>query len=208
MKKGFFLTFEGCEGVGKSTQIKLLEQVLKDRGVDYIRTREPGGCPIAERIRELLLSRENAEMGDECEALLYAAARAEHLKDTVIPALEEGKLVLCDRYLDSSLAYQGYARGLTVEFVEKVNAPAFSSRLPDCTLFLDLPPDAAFQRKGGADKSDRVEMSGMPFHRKVYQGYVALSERYPERIVRVDCSGTKYETHEKIVRLLEEKGAI
>ena len=208
MKKGFFLTFEGCEGVGKSTQIRLLEQTLRERGVDYTRTREPGGCPISERIRELLLARESAEMSDECEALLYAAARAEHLKDTILPALEAGKLVLCDRYLDSSLAYQGWARGLTFEYVERANEPALTGRMPDLTVFLDLPPDRSFRRKGGADESDRVEMIGMPFHRKVYEGYLLLAERYPGRIARVNCSGTKFETHDKIVRLLEERGVI
>lgn len=207
MNRGFFLTLEGCEGVGKSTQARFLEGVFQQNKTDYVRTREPGGCPVSERVRELLLSRESEGMSDACEALLYAAARAEHLDKVILPALAAGKVVLCDRYIDSSLAYQGWARGLTFDFVERVNAPAMK-RLPDCTLFLDFPPDRAFGRKGGADENDRLEASGIAFHRAVYEGYVALAARYPERIVRVDCSGTKYETHEKIVTLLRKRGIL
>ena len=143
--KGKFVTFEGCEGAGKSRQIALLEQHLKKTGVDYVLTREPGGSPVAEEIRRVILARENAEMTDVCEALLYAAARAQHLHDTVIPNLERGKLVICDRYLDSSYAYQAHARGLGMDYVRKINAFALQY-LPDTTIFLDLPPALAFRR--------------------------------------------------------------
>ena len=122
MTRGKFITFEGCDGCGKSTQLRLLSEYLEKQGVAHIFTREPGGGKISESIRQILLDGKNAEMTDECEALLYAAARVQHLADRVEPALKEGKLVVCDRYVDSSFAYQAYARGLGVEFIEKINA--------------------------------------------------------------------------------------
>ncbi len=202
--KGKFITFEGCEGVGKSRQIALLEGYLKENGVDYVLTREPGGSPVAEKIRSVILDRKNSEMTDECEALLYAAARAQNLKDTVIPALEQGKLVVCDRYLDSSYAYQAYARGLGMEYVRSINGFALSY-LPNATLFLNLSPEDAFRRKGGADRSDRVELAGMEFHERVYRGYLAVLEAEPERVVNIDCSGAIEQTHANILAALREK---
>lgn len=205
--KGKFITFEGCEGVGKSRQIALLEGYLKENGVDYVLTREPGGSPVAEKIRSVILDRKNSEMTDECEALLYAAARAQNLKDTVIPALEQGKLVVCDRYLDSSYAYQAYARGLGMEYVRSINGFALSY-LPNATLFLNLSPEDAFRRKGGADRSDRVELAGMEFHERVYRGYLAVLEAEPERVVNIDCSGAIEQTHANILAALREKGIL
>ncbi len=205
--KGKFITFEGCEGVGKSRQISLLEGYLKENGVDYVLTREPGGSPVAEKIRSVILDRKNSEMTDECEALLYAAARAQNLKDTVIPALEQGKLVVCDRYLDSSYAYQAYARRLGMEYIRSINEFALSY-LPNATLFLNLSPEDAFRRKGGADRSDRVELAGMEFHKRVYRGYLAVLEAEPERIVNIDCSGAIEQTHAKILSALREKGIL
>lgn len=205
--RGKFLTFEGCEGSGKSTQLRLLGQYLDREGVDYIMTREPGGSSISEKIREIILDGKNAEMCDECEALLYAAARFQHLKDTVVPALESGKLVICDRYVDSSLAYQGYARGLGVDFIERINAPALGEYAPDMTVFLNIPPDRAFMRKHGADENDRMERQGLEFHMKVYEGYLTLAAKYP-RICPIECGGTKFETAEKIVLALKDKGII
>lgn len=202
--KGKFITFEGCEGVGKSRQIALLEGYLKGNGVDYVLTREPGGSPVAEKIRSVILDRKNSEMTDECEALLYAAARAQNLKDTVIPALEQGKLVVCDRYLDSSYAYQAYARGLGMEYVRSINGFALSY-LPNATLFLNLSPEDAFRRKGGADRSDRVELAGMEFHERVYRGYLAVLEAEPERVVNIDCRGAIEQTHANILAALREK---
>ena len=144
--KGKFITFEGCEGSGKSTQIRLLSEKLKERGVDFIVTREPGGSDIAEQIRKIILNPQNTAMCDECEALLYAAARIQHLKEIVVPALNCGKLVICDRYVHSSLAYQGYARGLGEEYVAGVNSLALGEYAPDITLFLNISPKAAFER--------------------------------------------------------------
>lgn len=206
--KGTFITFEGCEGVGKSRQIKLLEEYLQKNNVKYYLTREPGGTPVSEQIRNVILDGKNVSMTDECEALLYAAARVQLLKEVVKPRLERGELVLCDRYVDSSLAYQGYARGLGVEFVGKINDFAIKNFMPDYTLFLNLPPELAFKRKGGVDKGDRVELSGMEFHQKVYQGYLDLAKKYPSRYIVIDASGEKEETHEKIILALKQKGVI
>ncbi len=206
--KGKFVTFEGCEGVGKSRQIKLLEKYLTEHNIKYYLTREPGGTSVSEQIRSVILDGKNVSMTDECEALLYAAARVQLLKEEIAPRLERGELVLCDRYIDSSLAYQGYARGLGVSFVEKINDYALKNFMPDYTLFLNLPPELAFKRKGGMDANDRLEQSGMEFHNKVYQGYLALSEKYSERFLMIDASGEKEQTHGKIITALKEKGVI
>ena len=148
--KGTFITFEGCEGVGKSRQIKMLEQYLSDNNVKYYLTREPGGTSISEQIRSVILDGKNTTMADECEALLYAAARVQLLKEEIAPRLERGEFVLCDRYVDSSLAYQAYARGLGYDFISQINSFALKNYLPDLTIFIDLTPEAAFARKKGA----------------------------------------------------------
>ncbi len=199
---GRFITFEGCEGSGKSTQIRLLSEKLKNAGIPHIVTREPGGSEIAEKIRSIILDGKNTAMCDECEALLYAAARAQHLREIVQPALEAGTLVLCDRFVDSSLAYQGYARGLGLEFVESINSFAMRDFRPDLTLFLNISPEDAFNRKHGADKEDRMEQLGLAFHTKVYQGYLKLADMYPDRIVKVECGGTKFATAQNIYNIL------
>lgn len=201
-----FITFEGCDGVGKSKQVKMLSEYLNSIGVKHIVTREPGGTEISESIRAIILNGKFKEMGDECEALLYAAARAQHLKDTIIPALDAGIMVICDRYVDSSLAYQGYARGLGYDYVEKINAFAYA-HMPDATVFLDLEPEAAFKRKGGDDKNDRLEASGLNFHKRVYEGYLELVKTTP-RIIDIDCSGEKHITHQKIIDALKTRGVI
>ena len=206
--KGKFITFEGCEGVGKSHQIRRLEEYLQKNNVEYYLTREPGGTTVSEQIRKVILDGKNVSMTDECEALLYAAARVQLLKETIKPKLDAGELVLCDRYVDSSLAYQGYARGLGVEFVEKINDYAIKNFMPDYTVFLNLSPEKAFLRKGGVDKTDRVEQSGMEFHKKVYEGYLDLANKYPERFIVIDASGEREQTHARIISALKEKGVI
>ncbi len=206
--KGRFITFEGCEGSGKSTQIRLLSERLKKQGVSHIVTREPGGSDIAEQIRNIILNGKNTAMCDECEALLYAAARAQHLREVVQPALNGGTLVLCDRFVDSSLAYQGYARGLGLDFVREINSFAMRDFRPDITLFLDISPRAAFERKHGADEDDRMEQLGMAFHQKVYEGYLKIAEAEPERVAKVACSGSKWETAENIYALLKSRKLI
>ena len=206
--KGGFIAFEGCEGAGKSTQMRLLSEYLTARGVPHILTREPGGGHISESIRNIILDGKNREMTDECEALLYAAARVQHLSDTVKPALERGETVLCDRYIFSSFAYQGYGRGLSLGFLKAINAYAIENFMPDVTLFLDIPSSNAFDRKHGADPQDRMEQAGEAFHKRVYEGYRALLREYPEQIAAIDCSGTKYETSAKIVQCLVSRGFI
>ena len=206
--KGKFITFEGCEGAGKSTQIRFLSAYLGERNIPHIVTREPGGSDISEAIRKVILDGRFTAMTDECEALLYAAARVQHLADTVAPALEAGKTVLCDRYLFSSFAYQGYGRGLSRKFLQEINSYAIGHFMPDIALFLDIPPARAFERKHGADRDDRIEQAGEAFHRRVYEGYKELLRAWPGEMVAVDCSGTKYETSEKIVALLRGRGLI
>ena len=206
--KGKFVTFEGCEGVGKSKQIHLVEEYLKARGIKYFLTREPGGTSVSEQIRNIILDGKNSSMTDECEAMLYAAARVQLLKEEIKPRLDAGELVLCDRYVDSSFAYQAFARGLGFDFIKTINAYAIENFSPDCTLFLNLSPTDAFKRKGGVDKTDRVELSGAEFHEKVYKGYLTLAETYPERIVKIDASGSKDQTHAKIINALKEKGIL
>ena len=208
MGRGKFITFEGCDGCGKSTQLKMLSDYLQSRGVAHIFTREPGGGKISEAIREILLNGKNAEMSDACEALLYAAARAQHLSDRVEPALQEGKLVVCDRYVDSSFAYQAYARGLGVEFIEKINAFALEHYLPDVTFFIDLTPEEAFARKHGADENDRLEQAGLAFHQRVYQGYKTLAKENPGRIVVLNGRGTPEEIAQSVIDTLINRGCL
>jgi len=205
--KGKFVTFEGCEGSGKSTQLRLLCEYLTKQGIEYQLTREPGGSAISEDIRKIILNGKNDEMCDECEALLYAAARIQHLKEIVAPRLAEGKLVICDRFVDSSLAYQGYARGLGFDYIKEINKFALDNFAPDLTVFFDISPDEAFKRKHGADENDRIEKLGLDFHMKVYEGYKLLCGLYP-RISPVNCSGTKFETAQNIIDLLKEKNII
>lgn len=202
--KGRFIVFEGCEGAGKSTQMRLLSEYLTSQRIPHILTREPGGSEISESIRRIILDGKNSAMTDECEALLYAAARAQHLADTVSPALQRGETVLCDRYIFSSFAYQGYGRGLPLSFLEQINDFALKNYMPDIVLFLDIPSENAFERKHGADPDDRMEQAGAAFHARVYSGYRQLMRRYPQ-MVSVDCSGTKYETSAKIVDILKER---
>ncbi|MBQ9103615.1 MAG: dTMP kinase [Clostridia bacterium] len=206
--KGKFITFEGCEGVGKSRQIKLLEEYMKKNNVDYLLTREPGGSIISEKIRGIILDKENDKMTPACEALLYASARVQLLDEVLKPELEKGRLVICDRYVDSSLAYQGYARGLGYEFVAKINDYALKNFCPDYTVFLKLTPEEAFKRKGGVDKTDRVELLGKEFHEKVYNGYLELAKKFSDRFIVIDASGSKEETHQKIINALKEKGIL
>ena len=206
--RGKFITFEGCDGCGKSTQLKMLSEYLTKNNVEHVFTREPGGGKISEAIREILLNGKNAEMTDECEALLYAAARMQHLADRVEPALAQGKLVVCDRYVDSSLAYQAYARGLGVDFIGRINAKALEKYPPDVTVFIDLTPEDAFRRKHGADENDRLEQAGMAFHKRVYEGYKALEKAYPQRIVAVDGKQTPQEIFSQVLRILKERNCL
>lgn len=206
--KGKFITFEGCEGVGKSRQLAMLGEYLDKNKIAHYFTREPGGEPISEKIRNIILDKENAQMTDECEALLYASSRVQLLKRVIGPRLEKGELVICDRYFDSSFAYQAYARGLGKEFIENINHFAIKNYTPDYTIFLNLSPEQAFKRKGGVDATDRLELSGMEFHNRVYQGYLELAKAEPDRFIVIDASGERWQTHQKIINALVERGVI
>lgn len=208
MSKGKFITFEGCEGVGKTTQLNMLKDYLKGTNQAAEFMREPGGNVISEKIRNIILDKSNVEITDKCEAFLYSSARAQLMEQKIIPMLNEGKLIVCDRFTDSTLAYQGVARGLGIEFVEQLNKLACGEYMPDATIFLDLEPKNAFSRKGGADTNDRIEMQSFEFHQKVYEGYLLACELYPERIIKIAPTGTKYETNVLILRALQERGII
>jgi dTMP kinase len=203
--RGKFITFEGCDGSGKSTQLKLLSDYLELNHIPHLFTREPGGGKISEEIRQIILDNKNAEMTDECEALLYAAARVQHLKDRVEPSLAQGKLVICDRYIDSSLAYQAGGRGLAESYIRGINAYAIEKYSPDVTIFIDLTPEEAFQRKHGADANDRMEQAGIEFHRKVYAAYKTLAAQESERIVTINGRATPEEMFQAILRTLRAR---
>lgn len=188
MKMKGFITFEGGECSGKTTIINAICKLFEEKKIDYITTREPGGIMIAEKIRDIILDPNNTDMTPECEALLYAASRMQHLSQKVIPAIRNNKIVLCDRFLDSSLAYQGYARGLGIDKVLNANAFALNY-LPDLTIFIDVTPEVALKRIENKDrngKKDRLDLESINFHKRVYEGYHKLLERYPDRIVRID----------------------
>ncbi len=208
MKKGIFITFEGCEGSGKSTQLKLFKEYLDKNNVEYVFFREPGSTVISEKIRDVILDINNVNMSSECEALLYSAARSQLVKECILPALNQGKLVLCDRYIDSSFAYQAFARGLGMDYVLNINDYAVKNCMPNYTLFFDISPDDAFKRKGGADSGDRLEQSGMEFHKKVYEGYKRIAEIYSDRIIKINCLGAKNETHLNIISALKSRGVL
>ncbi len=183
-----FITFEGGECTGKTSIINYIAQKFDEKKIEYITTREPGGIRIAEDIRKIILDVNNTEMTPECEALLYAASRMQHLKQKVIPRLEEGKIVLCDRFLDSSLAYQGYARGLGIDAILKANAFALDY-LPDITILIDIKPEIALARLNNKDresKKDRLDSEGIEFHNKVYEGYHKLIDMYKDRYIVLD----------------------
>ena len=180
-----FITFEGGECSGKTTIIGELSKLFDELKIKYITTREPGGIKIAEKIRNIILDVNNTEMTPETEALLYAAARMQHLSEKVIPATRSGYVVLCDRFLDSSIAYQGYARELGVDKVLNINSFALDY-LPDLTIFIDVKPEVALKRLSLRDKSDRLDLETIDFHNKVYEGYQEAVKLYPNRIKVVD----------------------
>ncbi len=206
--RGKFITMEGCEGVGKSTQVSLLIDYLTKLGKKVYFTREPGGTVISEQIRKVILDPENTEMDAVTELLLYIASRRQLTKETIEKKLEEGFYVICDRFTDSTLAYQGYARGLDKELIKKLNEIAVGEVTIDATVFLDLDPANSFIRKGGADMQDRLERENIEFHKKVYEGYRHIAAENPDRVICVDASAGKEEIAAMIIEALEKKGII
>lgn len=170
--------------------------------------REPGGTAVSEKIRAIILDPDNAAITPDCELILYVASRAQLVGEVIRPALSEGKLVICDRFMDSTLAYQGFGRGLGAGKVEALNSFAVGECVPDLTIFLDLKPEDAFKRKGGADKGDRLELEGLEFHNKVYEGYRYAAGHSEGRIASIYPTGTAEDTHGKIINLLKERGFI
>lgn len=204
--KGLFITFEGIDGCGKSTQCERLKEYLKDNGRDFIFVREPGGTEIGERIREILLDKKNTQMTPRTELLLFEAARAQITDEVIRPALEEGKIVLCDRFFDSSSAYQGCARGMGMDFVAGLNMAATGGLKPDITFFFDISAEEALARRGKrGEASDRIELAGLKFQEDVRKGYLELAGNSDGRIVTVDAMLGIDEIFEVILDTLKGK---
>lgn len=189
---GYLITLEGGEGSGKTSVLKMMAAALEQQGHSVVCTREPGGIDIAEQIRKVILDRSNVKMDPRTEALLYAAARRQHLIEKVIPALEAGSIVLCDRFIDSSLAYQGHARGLGIDEIYSINQFAIDGYMPDLTLYFDVEPAIGLARieKDAGREVNRLDIESMKFHERVREGYQLLVARYPERIQVVDAGGS------------------
>lgn len=201
MRKGLFITFEGGDGSGKSTQITILKQNLEKAGKEVLITREPGGTEISEKIREIILDKNNAEMDDMTETMLYAAARAQLVAQVIKPAIEEGKVVICDRFVDSSIAYQGYGRNLG-DSVGIINSFAIGDCMPDMTVLLKVDPQEGSRRIAVRNEDrDRIELASEDFHKKVYEGYLELEKKYPDRIVGIEAT----DTIENIAAVIENR---
>lgn len=204
--KGYFITLEGGEGSGKSSVIKLIVERLQKEGYKVLQTREPGGVKIAEEIRNIILDKANTSMDGKTEALLYAASRRQHLVEKVIPALDKGMIVISDRYIDSSLVYQGVARGIGIQEVYEMNLFAIDKILPNLTLILDIEPEIGLQRinKNNQREVNRLDLESLSFHHKVRDGYRKLKDLYPERIEIVDASKSLEEVFENCYSLIEK----
>ncbi len=188
-RKGLFITLEGGDGAGKTTQINNIEKFFTEKGYTVMRTREPGGTRISEKLRDILLDRENSEMFPVTEMLIYAASRAQHVNEKILPALARGEIVICDRFTDSSVAYQGYGRELG-DMVAEVNSHATGGLTPDITFWLDIDPEAGRARASRAGELDRLELERSDFHYRLYDGYCRLAAAHPERIRRIDASSS------------------
>ena len=199
-----FITIEGPEGSGKTTAVDAAVKELEKLGYQIVRTREPGGTPIAEQIRNVILDKNNTAMDQRTEALLYAASRRQHLVEKVWPALKEGKIVICDRYLDSSLAYQGGARGLGVDNILQVNSFATEGTFPDLTLLFDIDPELGLARiAANSDREvNRLDLEEIEFHKKVRNTFLELAKRYPERFVVIDASQSREEVAKQTLEVM------
>ena len=202
--QGIFITMEGSDGAGKTTQIELLKDYLNKKGYDVLITRDPGGNAVSEAIREVILNKDFTEMGYMTELLLYAAARAQLVKENIKPALSAGKAVIADRFVDSSAVYQGIGRGLGIDTVYKVNEFALQGILPDMTFLMDLDAEVGIARKKNQAELDRMEQESLDFHKKVVEGYRSLAEMNPDRIVKVDAALPKEAKHDIIISYVEK----
>ncbi|WP_442597330.1 dTMP kinase [Neobacillus sp. D3-1R] len=207
MNKGVFITVEGPEGAGKTTVISRLSNELEKLGYEVLQTREPGGIEIAEEIRSVILDKNHTAMDSRTEALLYAAARRQHLVEKVEPALLDGKVVLCDRFIDSSLAYQGYARGLGMDDVFSINQFAIGDRMPNLTLYFDIDPKEGLDRINQHQNREvnRLDLEDLQFHHKVREGYQILLNQFPDRIKKVDASQSVEDVLSQVLELVLPK---
>lgn len=207
MVNGTLISFEGPEGAGKSSVLEAVLPLLEEKGIPFITTREPGGVDIAEKIRQVILDPDHTSMDAKTELLLYIASRRQHLVERVLPALAAGKIVLMDRFIDSSVAYQGYGRGLSVEDIEWLNQFATDGLKPDLTLYFDLDVEEGLARiaKNQEREVNRLDLEGLELHQKVRQGYLALSEKEPERIVKIDASQSFEAVLADVLAVLENR---
>ena len=201
--KGIFISVEGIEGTGKSTQANLLAKYLRQRGLGVTQTAEPGGTRISLRIRELLLSPESTDMEPLTELLLYNAARVQHIKEIIMPALLRGDVVITDRFSDSTMAYQGYGRGIDLKLINALDSIATGSLRPNLTILLDIDVETGLMRNRNIQKHDRLELEDVSFHEKVRKGFLNIAANEQERIKLVDCSGDMEEVHRKIVAIVD-----
>lgn len=202
---GIFITFEGPDGSGKTTLTTRLNHYLETKNVATLLTREPGGIEISEKIRTIILNPNHANMDDRTEALLYAASRRQHLIEKIIPALDADKIVLCDRFIDSSLAYQGYARNIGIQDVLDINMFAIENHMPDVTIYLNVDPQVGLARVGNRGEKDRLELAGDAFHNRVYQGYQEVLKMYPERIRVIDGHQSEEAVFEAAKAIIDEE---
>ncbi|MCL1982854.1 MAG: dTMP kinase [Clostridiales bacterium] len=208
MKTGLFISLEGPDGSGKSTQLTRIKSFLDEKGYSITVTREPGGTVIGEKIRRLVLDKEYAEMDNRAEALLYAAARAQHVTEVIKPALERGDVVICDRFIDSSIVYQGYGRNLGWQQVKEINEFAVAGCMPDLTFLFKLNPEIGKARIDAGER-DRLESEENEFHQEVFRGYEEIEKLYPQRVIGIDAGGSVDDIHEKVIwhldMILKEK---
>lgn len=200
---GLFITLEGTDGSGKTTQMDKLKEYLSVKGYRVVCVREPGGTPIGEKIREIIIDKDNAEMCDVTEALLYAAARAQLVKEVIEPVLKDGGVVLSDRFLDSSIVYQGFARGMGEGFIRNINRAGVGTLEPDITFLLKLKPEDSLERKAKQAELDRLEAEKSNFHQRVFDGYVGLARRNKERIKVIDALKSAEDIHSEMVSCVE-----